>query len=725
VEGARTAYRFGTVTNILQVKVAPVKLRLIVLSLALMSLIAVITGSFLYYGIIKKTVLAEANRRAASDADAISHMFTAYLSENAKSVKTLAGMDTIQAVFHDTNAATLAGANGMLDHFQRSLGTDVCYLMNTDGLTLASSNRNDSRSFVGKNFGFRPYFQQALGGEAAVYMALGATSNKRGIYYSHPVGPKTGQAPVGVVVIKAGIDPIEERASAASSRSGGFWALVNTDGVIFASNRDDWRFHFLGRPDEDLIDAIARSRQFGITPMRGLGFEKTGADEMQDCNGVAYLVHGRSIDSMAQWQVLYFYKAHDALAVLTDPIIHYRKPIIIAACVLFSVIIFTLSSMAFLDIRDRRRKRDALAIQNAYLSALHDTALGLIGRLEFNELISAVLSRAGALTGTRDGFLYLYHPDRDELELMVGLGIYEDEVGRCVKPGQGLSGKIYQSGETLVLDDYSAWPDRLAHRKYNDLHAVVGMPLKRRSSIAGVMGLGHFESGKTFGEGEIEIVERFCQLAVIALDNAQLYSRLQDELKERQRAQRALKEANLALERLAGLDGLTQIANRRRFDEVLQEEWKRLSRSKTAIALILLDVDFFKPFNDTYGHQSGDKCLQAIARTMSANAYRPADMAARYGGEEFAVLLPETDAVGARFVAQRIRAAIHNLKIPHETSEAAPYVTVSLGVACLTAGVDGDASCLIQLADHALYDAKKSGRNRVVLQDADYAYFSN
>lgn len=158
------------------------------------------------------------------------------------------------------------------------------------------------------------------------------------------------------------------------------------------------------------------------------------------------------------------------------------------------------------------------------------------------------------------------------------------------------------------------------------------MPLKRRLSIAGVMGLGHFEPGKTFGQGEIEIVERFCQLAVIALDNAQLYSRLQDELKERYRTQKALKEANLALERLAGLDGLTQIANRRRFDEVLQEEWKRLSCSKTAIALILLDVDFFKRFNDTYGHPSGDKCLQTIARTMSANAYRAADMAARAMG---------------------------------------------------------------------------------------------
>jgi diguanylate cyclase (GGDEF)-like protein len=411
--------------------------------------------------------------------------------------------------------------------------------------------------------------------------------------------------------------------------------------------------------------------------------------------------------------------------VLTDPIIRYRKPVIIATFIIFTVIIVTLSSMAMLDIRERKRKRDALALQNAYLSALHDTTLGLIGRLEFNALISTVLSRAGTLTGTQDGFLFLYDSETDELELMVGLGVYKDEVGRRVKSDQGLAGKVYRSGEPLILEDYSVWPDRLPHRKYDDLHAVVGMPLKRRSSIAGVMGLGHFESGKRFGQDEIDIIERFCQLAIVALDNAQLYSRLQDELKERHRAQEALKSANLKLERLARLDGLTQVANRRRFDEALQEEWRRMRRSRAPIALIMGDVDFFKRFNDTYGHQAGDRCLQVIARTMAANAYRPADMIARYGGEEFVMLLPETDIEGARFVAQRILTAVHNLKIPHACSDAAPHVTLSLGVACLTADADGDPSLLVQLADEALYEAKKGGRNKVVLQISDPAHYPN
>jgi len=702
-------------------KDAMMKLRLIVLSLAFVSLIAVIVGSFLYYSFLRKTVLAEANRRVASDAASISHMFSAYLSENAKSVKALAGMEAIRNVFMKADAATLSAANGMLDHFQKSLGTDVCYLMNTEGLTLASSNRHASDSFVGKDFGFRPYFKAALGGKAGVYMALGATSHKRGIYYSHPVYQASGRRPVGVAVIKAGIDQIEARAAGASRRIGGSWVLINPDGAIFASSRPDWRFHFLGHPDDTRRHRIAASRQFGREPLEALGFKTTGPQEMQDPDGVVYLVHGTPMAAIAQWQVLYFYQARSALAVLTDPIARYRQPFVVTTGILLSAIIIVLSAMALLDIRERKGQRDALTIQNGYLSALHDTALGLVGRLEFNALISAVLSRAGALTGTKNGFLFLYRPEIQELEMMVGIGVYADEVGRRVKPGEGLSGKIFQTGQPLILDDYATWSERLPHTKYDNMHAVVGMPLKGRSSIAGVMGLGHFEPAKTFGQSEIDIIERFCQLAVIALDNAQLYSRLEEELAERHRTQQALKEANQELERLASLDGLTKIANRRRFDEVLQSEWKRLRRSKAPLALILADVDHFKDYNDTYGHQAGDSCLQAIARTLASNAYRPADLAARYGGEEFAVLLPETNAAGSCFVAQRILEAIRNLSIPHAASGVAPHVTVSLGVACLTASVDADSRTLVQLADEALYGAKTAGRNRMILQDLESA----
>jgi len=164
---------------------------------------------------------------------------------------------------------------------------------------------------------------------------------------------------------------------------------------------------------------------------------------------------------------------------------------------------------------------------------------------------------------------------------------------------------------------------------------------------------------------------------------------------------------------LAATDGLTGVANRRRFDERLDAEWRRARRSGTALSLILLDVDEFKLYNDCYGHVGGDMVLRQIAEILQAEIKRPADQAARYGGEEFAVLLPETEATGAALVAEHIRRAVALRAIVHERSSHG-IVTISLGVATLTAGTETDAAALVTQADFALYAAKQGGRNQVV-----------
>lgn len=175
-----------------------------------------------------------------------------------------------------------------------------------------------------------------------------------------------------------------------------------------------------------------------------------------------------------------------------------------------------------------------------------------------------------------------------------------------------------------------------------------------------------------------------------------------------------LLQHNSGLQRLAHTDNLTDIANRRRFDEVLSSEVKRASRTNEPLSLALIDVDFFKQYNDTYGHQAGDACLQAVAKTLGENAERAGDTAARYGGEEFAVILPNTDQAGAFAVADKIRVAICLLGIPHEQS---PYtfVSASIGVGTImaTPELDMGPEELISLADTNLYRAKKGGRNRV------------
>ncbi len=185
------------------------------------------------------------------------------------------------------------------------------------------------------------------------------------------------------------------------------------------------------------------------------------------------------------------------------------------------------------------------------------------------------------------------------------------------------------------------------------------------------------------------------------------------DITERQRTEAALHTANQELERLAHLDGLTEMANRRQFDTYLRREWLRLMREQAPLSLILCDVDFFKKYNDTYGHLAGDSCLQHVAKAIAAVIKRPADLAARYGGEEFAVILPNTNLFSATHIAKQIRLAVKGLDICHDTSEVGQYVTLSLGVTSMIPTVDTEPTVLVDAADSALYQAKQKGRDRL------------
>ncbi len=192
-----------------------------------------------------------------------------------------------------------------------------------------------------------------------------------------------------------------------------------------------------------------------------------------------------------------------------------------------------------------------------------------------------------------------------------------------------------------------------------------------------------------------------------------------EDITKRQVIEKKLHDANSELHRLATMDGLTQLSNRRRFDECLNVEWKRGMRDSHPLALIIIDVDFFKLFNDTYGHQAGDECLKSIAGVINASVNRISDIAVRYGGEEFAVVLPGTDIKGSMHLAESIREKVLSLAIPHERSSVASSVTISAGVACVVPSRDKSGEILVRFADAALYDAKSRGRNMTVSHKDD------
>jgi diguanylate cyclase (GGDEF)-like protein len=177
-----------------------------------------------------------------------------------------------------------------------------------------------------------------------------------------------------------------------------------------------------------------------------------------------------------------------------------------------------------------------------------------------------------------------------------------------------------------------------------------------------------------------------------------------------------LHDANQELQRLSMTDGLTGLANRRMFDETLQREWRRCIRLNKPMSLVMMDVDHFKQYNDLYGHQQGDDCLKAIAKKLAKSAPRPADLVARYGGEEFIMVLGETDEVGARWVAERVRQRVSLLQLPHAGSKH-QFVSVSCGIASIHPARELSADVLLQTADKALYQAKHQGRNTVVFAE--------
>lgn len=180
-------------------------------------------------------------------------------------------------------------------------------------------------------------------------------------------------------------------------------------------------------------------------------------------------------------------------------------------------------------------------------------------------------------------------------------------------------------------------------------------------------------------------------------------------------SQQQLLDTNLVLQRLMNSDGLTGLSNRRHFDEYLELEWRRSTREQTQISLLMIDVDYFKAYNDAFGHLEGDEALRQVAKAIRANSSRPSDLPARYGGEEFALVLPNTSPGGARLLAEKLRQTIASMNIPHIAPSQGSSLTVSIGLATVVPQVGSHSRQLIQSADQGLYAAKHNGRNRVAV----------
>lgn len=303
-------------------------------------------------------------------------------------------------------------------------------------------------------------------------------------------------------------------------------------------------------------------------------------------------------------------------------------------------------------------------------------------------------------------------------------------------PGVGLPGVVWQSGSaqwiTDIVNDSNFVRSHLAQQV--GLRSAFAFPIHASGQVVGVMTFFSREeqqpdeyllqmmaaAGSQLGEfikrkyAEQELQEAEASIRILYEQEKRQSEELSQKNLELEQAKLELESANRELQRLVSVDGLTQIANRRCFDKTLESEWRRMARYKQPLSLILCDIDFFKLYNDTYGHQGGDECLKAVAEILARNARRGGDLAARYGGEEFAVILPRTDARGALRVAELIHSDLKARAIPHAGSKVSKFVTISMGVAIAVSDPKLSIEGLIGDADRALYRAKLEGRDRIV-----------
>lgn len=329
--------------------------------------------------------------------------------------------------------------------------------------------------------------------------------------------------------------------------------------------------------------------------------------------------------------------------------------------------------------------------------------------LELNEILQATADELRQLFDTDRVLIYQFEPDWSgsvAVESVVEgcpsiLG--REIVDTCFQSTQAA---YYREGNSRAIEDIETAglsPCHVELLRGLNVRADLIVPILQQEKLWGLMIAHQCRSSRRWRQSEINLFNQLASQAAIAIQQSELYHQLQ--------------QANQELQRLAASDGLTQVANRRCFDNTLKAEWQRLAREQLPLSFILCDVDYFKLYNDSQGHLAGDDVLRQVASAIAQTLQRPADLVARYGGEEFAVLLPNTDAQGAIASAEAIQAQIRKLHLPHPNSQISRFITLSLGVATVVPHEHTSPALLVAAADQKLYQAKAEGRNRVVQTD--------
>ncbi|MGO8880305.1 MAG: PAS domain S-box protein [Desulfomonilaceae bacterium] len=377
--------------------------RTIVLILSLFSLISTATGGYLYYQHVRESALKDAEIELVATNEALRDDVVRIISFNQAEVKALAGFEQLRGALVDPQKMeALLRANRVLDNFAKGFAYDVCFLIDSLGNTIASSNRNQPDSFVGVNYHFRKYFQDAIQGRPSVEMALGVTTGIRGIFVSHPVYLPDDAKPIGVVVIKVSTRDMDRVFLRTRNMD---TLLVNNDGMIFASNRRNWILNRLWKLSPEELERIRETKQFGKGPWNWTGLEKKADNQVLDSSGADYTIGEMSLENYPGWKIVYLYSLRSIYGKIVNPLVGKTGYLALVLCLLFVGAVIVLYVMAQSDITERKRVEDALRDSESYFRSMTETTPDAL----------VVYDNIGRVTFVNKAFEELYGWSMEEL----------------------------------------------------------------------------------------------------------------------------------------------------------------------------------------------------------------------------------------------------------------------------------------------------------------------
>jgi len=606
--------------------------RFLFLLLIVLLLIVIVAGWFVtnYFG-------SKAWQEIISENQASELTLTTYLSSTfnifESSVKALTGSPLITPALMTKRPQDIESANRTLDRYNSAMHASVTYLMDANGVTVASSNRNDPDSFVGKSYRFRPYFGEAIKGKPFHYFALGVTSNKRGFYASYPVRNKSGKV-IGVVTMKKDLDEM-----AVFFRKYPFCFLINPEGVIFLSSKPGMVLKSLWPLDKTTQEKLIASGQFGGKISEAVTNKEFVDQTIVTLGGKNYFVSRKAIESTG-WSVV--------LMTDTGRVWIYKLTGILTTFFICLLIIFFSGVIYFIDrsrdvIRQSEEKFRMLAESSTFAIMMHRGDRWIYANQAAEEISGYTEAE---LRGMR--FWDIVHPDYRDLVKQSG---YDRQQGK----------KLPRAYEFKIIAKNGA-------EKWVNLSGNVIQYENKTTALISVM-----------------------------------------DITEAKRVENILRESEHKYQELSIIDDLTQLYNSRHFYAQLKREIERSNRYKHPLTLMMLDIDNFKMFNDTYGHIEGDYVLSQIGQVVKS-CLRGTDSAYRYGGEEFTVILPMTTSEEGMVIAKRMQAKLAK-KTFSPLSVQEIYMTISIGIAQYKP--KEEMKEFVQRADQFMYEAKKNGKNRI------------